>query len=174
MAARVALLVASTLVLFAMVEAVFRLAGVKGHFPSPGVDQIIVAPEGPRDSVPFGFIPFATFRSAYASDPRAYFEAGNRIDHAHNSAGWRDVEHDLAKPVGTFRILGLGDSYLWGQGVRRDDIVLSKLGSKLDGISDGLSVETINTGLSATNTVQHLQLLRVRGLAYSPDLVVRG
>ncbi len=68
-----------------------------------------------------------------------------RVDHTHNSVGWRDREHDLEKPNGTVRILGLGDSYLWGQGVHLEDTLLARLEDRLDLEMVDVRVEAINT-----------------------------
>lgn len=153
-------------------EGGFRLLGIRGQYPEPRIDEVFPAPGRPRNRLPFGFVPFATIRSTYASDPRGYFDPGARLDHVHNSEGWRDGEHTIAKPPGTYRILGLGDSYLWGQGVRRADIVLSVLQGILSEEVPGLIFETINTGMSATNTEFQAALLEERGLRYDPDLVI--
>jgi len=153
-------------------EATFRVLGIGPDYHSKRSVEVRIAPGGPDERAPFAFIPLATVRSTYDSDPRGYFDPGNQIDHVHNTAGWRDVEHPLAKPDATFRILGLGDSYLWGQGVRYQDIVLTRLGRALDERVDGITVETINTGVSAFNTVDERDLLAARGLAYAPDLVI--
>ena len=83
-----------------------------------------------------------------------------------------DPAHALDKPAGTYRILGLGDSYLWEPGVRREDICLTRLGVLLSEASDVAAVETINAALSGTNTSSQRQILLNRGLAYEPDVVI--
>ncbi len=162
--------VAATLIIL---EIVFRLLGIEPAYPRPRVDTMLRAADGPTERAPHAFVPFSTSRATYASNPRGYFDAGNVIDHVHNSAGWRDVEHELEKPPGTLRVLGLGDSYLYGRGVRYEDVILTRLGRLLDAaLPDSLRVETVNTGMPATNTVDQRDLLRDRGWAYEPDLVI--
>jgi hypothetical protein len=153
-------------------EAAFRALDIGPDFHGKRRVEVRIAPGGPSERAPFAFIPLATVRATYDSNPRGYFDPGNQIDHVHNSAGWRDLEHSIETPDATFRILGLGDSYLWGQGVRYQDIVLTRLGRALDGLADGITVETINTGISAFNTADERDLLAERGLAYDPDLVI--
>jgi len=153
-------------------EAIFRLTNidVATRFR---VSQVFFDPGHPNVRAEMGYVPFSTVRSTYSSNPRGYFDADNSIDHVHNSVGWRDVEHTLAKPPGTYRILGLGDSYLWGQGVRREDICLTRLGGMLQKHAPpGLRIETINSGQNAFNTVDERNSLRARGLLYAPDLVI--
>jgi lysophospholipase L1-like esterase len=88
------------------------------------------------------------------------------------SVAMRDREHTINKPEGVFRILGLGDSYLWGQGVKREEICLTKLEPLLQDAVPGKQIETINTGVSALNTSAELAVLRGAGLSYDPDLVI--
>jgi hypothetical protein len=152
-------------------EVLLRLTSIRPEYPPPRRD--IALSRGPTERVPFGFVPNAVIRSIYPSDPRAYFEAGSRISHEFNSAGWRDIEHSLSKPPNTYRILGLGDSYLFGQGVRFEDICLSRLQQLLQSAGPpGYQVEAINTGMSSFNTHDEKDLLATRGLAYDPDLVI--
>jgi lysophospholipase L1-like esterase len=86
--------------------------------------------------------------------------------------GWRDQEHALTRPAGTVRLLGLGDSYLWGQGVHREDVVLNRLARLLEEAHPGVPVESINTARMGSNTVDQLALLVNRGLDYQPHLVI--
>lgn len=169
---RLALAVGSLVLTLLTAEVVFRVAGIRATYHRPRSDMVIPSPTGPTEPAPYAFIPFATVRSTYDSDPRGYFDPGHVIDHVHNSLGWRDAEHTLDKREGVYRILGLGDSYLWGQGVRQEDICLTRLGRLLEQSADGVSVETINTGLSGSNTAFHAELLHDVGLAFRPDLVV--
>ena len=158
--------------MFVVLECAFRVLGIEAEYPAARLDQVLKAPGGPTERAPGGFVPLATIRSTYASDPDGYFDEGNVMDHVHNSMGWRDVEHEIEKPDGTFRILGLGDSYLFGQGVRPEDIALSKIGVRLEELRGGRPVETINTGVSGANTKRQLGILTGQGLAYDPDLVI--
>ncbi len=167
------LVLGSLAVTVLILELAFRLLGIEARYPPARVDSVVRAPSGPTERAPHAFIPLSTSRATYASNPRGYFDEGNTLDHEHNSAGWRDVEHDVEKPRATFRILGLGDSYLYGRGVRYEDIVLTRLGHLLErALPDSVRVETINTGMPATNTVDQRDLLRERGWAYDPDLVI--
>ncbi len=168
----VAVSLASLAVALLVIEGAFRLLGIQAEYPPPRIDRVLRPPDGPTERAPHAFVPLATVRTTYASDPRGYFDPGNRIDHVHNSAGWRDVEHSIEKPPNTFRILGLGDSYLWGQGVRYNDIVLTRLGVLLADQLPGLATETINTGISGANTASQRDLLQDRGLDYDPDLII--
>jgi hypothetical protein len=163
----------SLLVVLVLLEVSVRILGIEAEHVEPRRDAVFPAPGGPRERLLHAFIPGATIRSTYSSNPRGYFDPGNVVDHVHNSAGWRDSEHEIEKPSGSFRILGLGDSYLFGQGVRRDDIALKRLDSMLEGYVGDRRVETISTGMSGTNTSYQFELLRDRGLRYDPDLVIQ-
>mgnify|MGYP002630805702 CR=1 FL=1 len=176
---------ASTLGTLLVIEGVFRAFGIEGHYPAPRVDRVIpgchTGQECPEGAAPIadglepteeGFVPFSTIISTYASDPRGYFDPGHEVSHAHNSAGWRDQEHDVVKEEGTLRILGLGDSYLWGQGVHQGDRVLDLLQGSLGAHDPSRRVETINTARPGVNTFWQASTLQARGLAYDPDLVI--
>lgn len=172
LALRVGLALFSFVLTLAVMEAVFRVAGIHAARDLARIDKVIL-PDGVKpEPAPHGFLRRATFRTIYPTNPRGYFAADNHIDHVHNSRGWRDVEHSLKKAPGTYRILGLGDSYLWGQGVRREDIVLTRLGRMLEGRAGGRRIETINTATPNTNTRFQLDLLVSEGFAYDPDLVI--
>ena len=155
-----------------VVEAVFRVMGIRGEFHRPPIEQEFYPVGGSATAAPHGDIPFGLIRIAYDSDPRGYFDPGNVVDHVLNSHGWRDDEHPIEKPPRTYRILGLGDSYLYGQGVKRRDICLTRLGELLANDGPAKQIEVINTGTVAKNTVDERDLLLDVGLRYDPDLVI--
>jgi hypothetical protein len=83
-----------------------------------------------------------------------------------NSQGLRDREHPFAKPAGVRRLLCLGDSYTWGQGVENEQMFASVLERELPGS------ETINFGVAGYSAVQELVRLETDGLSYAPDWTV--
>jgi lysophospholipase L1-like esterase len=90
---------------------------------------------------------------------------------ASNSQGYRDREHAVAKPAGTYRIVVLGDSIAAGLHVERnEDIFPPVLERLLDG--RGLHAEVINLAVSGYNTQQEVETLIEKGLRYHPDLVL--
>lgn len=154
-----------------LLELIFRIGDIRGEYMQPRQDVMFDPPI--LADVPYKFKPQGTLRSIYPSNPRGYFKEDNFIDHKVNSIGWRDKEHSFFKPLNTYRILGLGDSYLYGQGVFYDDICLSKLESSLNRSNNfSKKIETINRGRGGVNTADERDLLIVSGLSYHPDLVI--
>jgi lysophospholipase L1-like esterase len=88
----------------------------------------------------------------------------------HNSRGYRDGEHDFARPEGKRRILVLGDSYTWGWGV--DYPFPTLLQQKFD--EAGSPVEVVNLGVIGYTTDQEMLLYAEEGVQYEPDLVIVG
>ncbi len=91
-----------------------------------------------------------------------------------NSRGLRDYEYPYQKPPGVFRILGLGDSTTFGQGVVLEDTYLKKLEKRLNEAALDPRFEVINCGRQAWNTTQELEFLRTEGLKYQPDMLIVG
>lgn len=109
-----------------------------------------------------------------SSNPLLYYElVPGAGDWEVNASGYRGPEHPVEKPAGTRRILGIGDSTLFGLGVAEADSYLRQL-EELCNESGGTNVEVLNFGVPGYNTEQELELLRTRGLAYDPDLVILG
>lgn len=98
----------------------------------------------------------------------------------------RHKGYSLEKPLKTFRIVVLGDSITFGQGVKRDETFPKRLEYLLNKASAGTKFEVINLGFCGLNTFGEFEMLaerginpetwqpdeRYRGLAYSPDLII--
>ena len=91
-----------------------------------------------------------------------------------NSDGFRDVEHTIDKPAGTFRIAVIGDSYVEALQVSQDEMFTNYVRSQVMGCSafGGKQVEMLSFGVSGYSTAQELLTLREKVLKYSPDVVM--
>jgi Flp pilus assembly protein TadD/lysophospholipase L1-like esterase len=85
-----------------------------------------------------------------------------------NAHGLRDQERTLEKPPGIRRILLLGDSVVEGYKLRENETISRQLESRY---SDRRT-EVLNFGVSAYCTRAEVELLRTKGLDFSPDVVV--
>jgi hypothetical protein len=91
-----------------------------------------------------------------------------------NSLGYRDSEHEIAKPDGTFRIAVLGDSFAEARQVAQEDTFWSLLSGKLSSCPglNGRKVEVLNFGIGGYGTTQELLTMRKDALRFSPDLIL--
>jgi lysophospholipase L1-like esterase len=90
-----------------------------------------------------------------------------------NALGLRGPETTLAKPAGTRRIAGLGDSVMFGWGVDDTTPYITQLQPRLVRTL-GHPVEALNFGVPGYNSRQEAALLRARVLAFQPDVLVLG
>jgi hypothetical protein len=90
-------------------------------------------------------------------------------DYRLNSNGFHDVERKVNKDEGTFRILGIGDSFSFGV-VPHGYNYLTLLEHGLN--RQGLNVEVVNMGIPGANTIDYLGLLVREGIELRPDMVL--
>jgi hypothetical protein len=91
-----------------------------------------------------------------------------QADLATNALGFRDADHG-EKAAGVTRVAVLGDSFVFGSGVKQDEPVTRRLAALL-----GPSFEVINLGVPGYGTDQALLTLRRWGPRLSPDVVLAG
>jgi len=119
--------------------------------------------------------PNVRWKSGYDRPQWDYFDEQGCISLHTNSLGFRDLEFSLQKPDGQLRILALGDSFTYGQGVQLEDtwvqVLEGMLGERLS-----KPVEVMNGGFATGGHYppQYVEWLREEGLAFSPDVVVIG
>jgi len=92
-----------------------------------------------------------------------------------NSLGHRDHEFSVKKPPKTFRILAIGDSLTYGDGIKNvDDIFTEILEKKLNDDNNELQYEVLNVSKKGWDVKQYLSALKNPGLSYEPDIVMIG
>ncbi|MFC1657076.1 SGNH/GDSL hydrolase family protein [Candidatus Moduliflexota bacterium] len=93
-----------------------------------------------------------------------------------NGAGMRDLrEYGKQPPAGTVRIVGIGDSGMFGWDVPQDETYLARLEDSLNGREDlAQAYQVLNFGVPGYNSQQEVELLAYRAMEYGPDIVVVG
>ena len=103
--------------------------------------------------------------SGWIADPSAIV--------AMNRAGYRDIDHPLAKPPHTYRIVLLGNSMSEAVEMPLDDTYWRRLVPLLQACrTDGAAVEVISFAVNGYDTAQEYLTLKQWALKYQPDLVL--
>jgi lysophospholipase L1-like esterase len=110
-------------------------------------------------------------RLVYEPRPNTSWQFPGTLIRIHtNSAGFRDDEFVMPKPEGTYRIAVVGDSVTVGWEVASEHTypqVMEAMFRKA-----GKRVDVMNLGVAGYNTIQEVETLRARGLAFAPDLAI--
>ena len=86
--------------------------------------------------------------------------------------GFRGEAVTPARTRPAVRVVGLGDSVMFGWGVREEDSYLARMAAMLEASSPGVAWEVVNTAVPGYNTVMEVETLEAKGLRFDPDLVV--
>lgn len=94
-----------------------------------------------------------------------------------NEEGYRGPVRPLEPPAGTFRAVAIGDSYLYGLGVRYDDAFLTVAERALQADPPPLpagheAFEAVNLAVFGYNAVQYTDWFATHGRKLNPDLVL--
>lgn len=89
-----------------------------------------------------------------------------------NSDGFRGSVVSKSKGPEAFRIIGLGDSVMFGWGVADSEPYLEKLPQVLADRGVGGRIEVINSAVPGYNTVMEVAAFKEKLLDYSPDLLI--
>ena len=146
------------------IEAAVRITGMAPPLPKLYRDSVFI---------PHPILPYHLAPSVEKTVPAGSGEFTQHMQH--NAAGFRDVEHALAKPENTLRILGVGDSFTYGAGVDYADTYLAVLEQSMnDAPSATHTVEIIKVGIGGFGTHAQRLLVEHEGVAYEPDLILVG
>ena len=94
-----------------------------------------------------------------------------------NQSGFRDDEEkNHVKDKGKFRIVGIGDSVMMGQGVNFKDtygeVLENELNQKSQKNGMGIKFEFINLAVGGYNTTMEVETFFQKGIQFNPDLVI--
>ncbi|MGD0901198.1 MAG: SGNH/GDSL hydrolase family protein [Thermoguttaceae bacterium] len=119
-------------------------------------------------------VPSTTITFQYDSNPRGYFQPGNIVAHQTNSSGFRGPEFSPGKPRRTARLVFLGDSFTFGEGVHFHDTFAQATAEILAARFAGRNVvfESCNLAVGGYNTVDELFIFKKIGLRLHPDAVI--
>jgi len=181
------LLVGGVLAGLCLCEVMLTIAGIPWYYkPHSYPAQFTFLTASDDDRPVYVNVPMQTIRFIYDGNPRGYFGSQNEVDHVTNSLGFRGSEFELSrqddvfsseKPAGSRRLLFLGDSFTFGEGVRFEhiypeltaDLLEERLGARAP------QIQSYDFGVGGYNTTAELFVLRHRGgLALQPDVVVVG
>jgi hypothetical protein len=90
-----------------------------------------------------------------------------------NNQGWRsNKDYSVQKDTDTIRIVGLGDSFMFGSNVDQNKNIMDVLERKLNENFPRKKWEVINTAVPGYNTVMEIETLKEKALVYKPDIVI--
>jgi hypothetical protein len=114
------------------------------------------------------------FRRRPGSIARGMSESGEfSFEHAHNSLGFRDVEHAEGKPADTLRIVALGDSFTYGVGANYAETYLARVEQALNEDTGARRrVEIIKLGMPRHFPLLERRTLEEIGARFAPDVVM--
>jgi hypothetical protein len=111
---------------------------------------------------------------AYEIKPNLDTEFGHRSLKT-NSDGMRESrDYAREKPANTLRIIGIGDSGMFGWACNQGENYLDALEDRLNLRPGPLKYEVLNLAVPGYNTYQEVELLRYKGLDFTPDVVIVG
>jgi len=143
----------------------------------PGLADHFIQENG-NPKIPYSSAPNSVKASIYPSNPRGYFtdvdsslgDVRCLIEHRNNIHGFRGMDYPMEKPPNTRRIIFLGDSYTYGQGVRLEHIWPELVCQALS--AEGTPTLAINTAVNGHATEAQVETFVTLGLNFEPDFVI--
>jgi hypothetical protein len=123
------------------------------------------------------YFPGLDFRFAYYDYPERYHHKHGipprYVEHRVNSDGYRGALVPQLKSADSFRLVFLGDSFTFGEGVPEGAPFPARVEEILNRTSAGdKPCEVINGGVSGHNTSDEVLDLERRWVGYAPDMVI--
>ena len=166
----IGLVVSALLVAWLLIEIVPRLVDLPGLTRSE-LSPAYLVPNSQRSEA-HPYLAY-TLREGWQARPEDYGKPENYRPASHNSLGFRGPETTWQKPPGTYRIVCIGGSSVYGHTESSDEATWpARLQEHLNAASPRAKVEVINGGCSGYSTFEMLINLELRLLEFEPDLVI--
>ncbi len=161
----------SILVTMLLIEGILRISGYepqREYVSKLGREKVKNVFPGVRYLYPA----FASFTQFWPSNPRGYFDSSNGIHYQINNYGFRDDDFTLARNE-NIRIAFLGDSFCWGNGVEKVDMLASLMERWLNERAvAGQKYEVYNFCLGGYNSAGQAALYDHVVRHFQPDALV--
>jgi hypothetical protein len=96
------------------------------------------------------------------------------FEYFHNRHGFRDEEKNFKKPVNTYRILGVGDSFTYGVGASFRETYLARLEVLLKKHFRELDIEIVKAGIPRFFAEPERRLIEYYAPKFMPNLILVG
>lgn len=116
----------------------------------------------------------ANARLGYELRPNLDTDFGNRRLKTSSMGIRASSEYPAPKPAGTVRLIGIGDSGMFGWSTHQGEDYLAILEQRLAARPGSRIYEVLNMAVPGYSTFQEVEMLRTRGLAFQPDIVIVG
>jgi hypothetical protein len=168
-----ALFLGTILVILLILEGIWRALDLRGFHQARVRDweHALVPKEQLLPGVSIQFKPYAEFEMRYDSNPRGTFNERNAMIYHTNNYGFRGPDIHIEKSSGTKRLVLLGDSFTFGEGVKWEDAFPHHV-ARLVQESTSTKTEVLDMATSAWTTLDEVHYLEQMGVKFSPDLVV--
>ena len=110
----------------------------------------------------------------YELQPHLDMEFGHRKLRTNQHGMRADKDFTLEKPAGVRRIVGIGDSGMFGWDVEQGEPYMSVLDDILNAGDRAPHYEVMNLAVPGYNTALEVQSLVYKGLQFAPDVVIVG
>ena len=138
---------------------------VAGLILQRGAGQAVRRAEGPKVAAHDPLLGWSLRPHVRARHRTSEYDVAVRV----NAQGFRaDREVPEVPPPGVTRVVAVGDSFTYGQGVEAHEAFPALLERALP------ATEVVNLGVAGYGTDQQLLMLQSRGLRFRPDAVVLG
>ncbi|MDH3211643.1 MAG: SGNH/GDSL hydrolase family protein [Myxococcales bacterium] len=172
---RLLLLLGSTLMTLLAAELLFRAFDLRGYHDrrrERGLQGALLRDEKKRvPGVKVQYRPYAQFAHVYDGDPRGYFDADHSLTYRLNRHGFRGADWERAPAPGVRRIVLLGDSFAFGEGVRVEHTLGARLQESVNEDS-GTATEVLTLAAGGWGTRDEINYLERAGIGFEPDLVI--